>query len=82
MLSRSFTKTELRINQSKHKRLPPQIDVSILQNNTLKHVYYLFKPEEVFVIRNMTLILSLLILVQINCQYALVTKVIMILVNL
>ena len=29
MLSRSFTKTELQINQLKHKQLPPQIDFAI-----------------------------------------------------
>ena len=29
MLSRSFTKTELQLNQLKHKQLPPQIDFAI-----------------------------------------------------
>ena len=47
MLSRSFTKTELQINQLKHKQLPPQIDFAILQNNTLKPVHYLIKHEEI-----------------------------------
>ena len=37
MLSRSFKKAELQLNQLKHKQLPPQIDFPILQNNTLKH---------------------------------------------
>ena len=35
MLSRSFTKAELQINQLKHKQLLPQIDFAILQNSTL-----------------------------------------------
>ena len=47
LLSRSFTKEELQINQLKHKLLPPQIDFTILQNNTLKPVHYLIKHEEV-----------------------------------
>ena len=46
MLSRSFTKAELQINQLKHKQLPPQIDIAILQHNTLKPVNYLIKQEE------------------------------------
>ena len=46
MLSRSFTKAELQINQLKHKQLPPQIDFAILQNDTLKPVHYLIKHEE------------------------------------
>ena len=36
LLSRSFTKEELQRNQLKHKHLPPQIDFTILRNNTLK----------------------------------------------
>ena len=47
MLSRSFTKAELQINQLKHKQLPPQIDFAILQNDTLKPVNYLIKHEEI-----------------------------------
>ena len=47
LLSRSFTKEELQINQLKHKHLPPHIDFTILQNNTLKPVHYLIKHEEV-----------------------------------
>ena len=47
MLSRSFTKAELQINQLKHKLLPPRIDFAILQNNRLKPVHYLIKQEEV-----------------------------------
>ena len=47
LLSRSFTKEELQINQLKHKHLPPHIDFTILQNNKLKPVHYLLKHEEV-----------------------------------
>ena len=47
MLSRSFTKADLQINQLKHKQLPPQIDFAILQNDTLKPVHYLIKHEEI-----------------------------------
>ena len=38
MLSRSFTKTEPQLNQMKHKQLPSQIDLAILQDSTLKPV--------------------------------------------
>ena len=47
MLSRSFPKAELQINQLKHKQLTPQIDFAILQHNTLKPVHYSSKHEEV-----------------------------------
>ena len=47
MLSRSFTKAELQLNQVKHKQLPPQIDFALLQNGTLKPVRYLIKLEEI-----------------------------------
>ena len=47
MLSRSFTKTELQLNQLKHKQLPAQIDFAISQNNSLTHVCYLIQHEEV-----------------------------------
>ena len=47
LLSRSFTKEELQINQLKHKHLPPHIDFTILQDNELKPVHYLIKHEEV-----------------------------------
>ena len=47
MLSRSFTKAELQLNQLKHKQLPPQIDFALLQDNTLKPVHYLIKHEEI-----------------------------------
>ena len=40
LLSRSFTKAELQLNQLKHKQLPPQIDFALLQNDTLKPVYH------------------------------------------
>ena len=46
-MGRSFTKTELQLNQLKHKQLPPQIDFAPLQDNTLKHVHYLIKHEEI-----------------------------------
>ena len=47
MLSRSFTKAELQLNQLKHKQLPQQIDFSLLQNGTLQPVHYLIKHEEI-----------------------------------
>ena len=47
MLSRSFTKAELQLNQLKHKQLPPQIDFALLLDNTLKPVHYLIKHEEI-----------------------------------
>ena len=47
MLSRSFTKAELQLNQLKHKQLPPQIDFALLRDNTLKPVRYLIKHEEI-----------------------------------
>ena len=47
MLSCSFTKAELQLNQLKHKQLPPQNDFALLQNGTLKPVYYLIKHEEI-----------------------------------
>ena len=47
LLSRSFTKEELQINQLKHKHLPPHIDFKILQNDKLKPVHYLIKHEEI-----------------------------------
>ena len=46
MLSRSFTKTELQVNQLNQKQLPPQIDFAILQNNSLTPVHYLIQHEE------------------------------------
>ena len=47
LLSRSFTKEVLQINQLKYKHLSPHIEFTILQNNTLKPVHYLLKHEEV-----------------------------------
>ena len=47
MLSCSFTKAELQLNQLKQKQLPPQIDFALLQDNTLKPVHYLIKHEEI-----------------------------------
>ena len=46
ILSRSFTKTELQLNQLKHKQQPPQFDSAILQKDTRKSVHYLIKHEE------------------------------------
>ena len=46
MLSRYYTKTELQLNQLKHKHYFPQIDFAILQDNTLKPVHSLNKHEE------------------------------------
>ena len=46
MLSRSFTKAELKLNQLKHKQLPPQIDFALLQNGTFQPVHYLIKHEK------------------------------------
>ena len=46
MLSCSFTKAELQLNQIKHKQLPPQIEFALLQDGTLKPVHYLIKHEE------------------------------------
>ena len=47
MLSRSFTKAELQLNQLKHKQLSLQIDFAFSQNGTLKPVHYLIKHEEI-----------------------------------
>ena len=47
MLSRSSTKTELQLNQLKHKQLAPQIDFAILQNNSLTPLHYLIQQEEI-----------------------------------
>ena len=48
MLSRSFTKAEIQLNQLKHKNLPLQNDFALLQDNSLKPVHYLIKHEEIF----------------------------------
>ena len=47
MLSHSFTKDEIQLNQLKHKQLPPQIEFALLQDNTHKPVHYLIKHEEI-----------------------------------
>ena len=48
MLSRSFTKEELQLNQLKHKQLPPQIDFAVMnQTNQIYPVHYLVKHEAV-----------------------------------
>ena len=71
MLSRSFTKAELQLNQLKHKQLPPQIDFALLQNGTLKPVHYMKKS---YLTKNMTLTQFSLIMVQINSLYVSMTK--------
>ena len=60
MLSRSFTKTELQLNQLKHKQLPPQIGFALLQNGTLKPVNYSIKPSRKLSTDTSTLNLSAL----------------------
>ena len=47
MLSRTFTKEQLQVQQSRHKQLPPQIDFSIMKDNQPKPVHYLVKHEEI-----------------------------------
>ena len=47
ILSCSFSKTELQLNQLKHKQLPPQIDFAILQNNALTPVHFSIQHEEI-----------------------------------
>ena len=48
MLSRSFTKEELQLNQLKHKQLPPQIEFAVMnQTNPIYPVHYLVKHEAV-----------------------------------
>ena len=70
MLSRSFTKAELQINQLKHKQLKSQIDFAVLQDNsTLKPFHYLIEHEIVLPHQNMTITQFLLIMVHINFQY-------------
>ena len=39
-LTSSCAKTELQLNQLKHKQLPPQIDFAILQNNSSTPVHH------------------------------------------
>ena len=73
MLSRSFTKAELQVNQLKHKQLPPQIDFALLQDNTLKHVHYSIKHEEILP-HQKTLTQFSLILVQTNSLFELIIK--------
>ena len=47
MLSRTFTKEQLKVHQLRHKQIPPQIDFSIMKDNQLKPVHYLVKHEEI-----------------------------------
>ena len=82
MLSRSFTKVELQINQLKHKQLPPQIDLVVLQDITPKPVHYVIKHEEVLPHQKMTLIQFSLIMVQIIFQYVSMIKETILLSNL
>ena len=74
MLSRSFTKAELQLNQLKHKQLPPRIDFALLQDNTLKPVHYLLNMKKYYLIKNMTLTQFSLIMVQINSPFVSMTK--------
>ena len=75
LLSRSFTKEELKVNQLKHKHLPPQIYFTFLHNNTLKHVHYLIKHEEVLPHQKNDSHPILADYGQINFHYELMTKV-------
>ena len=74
MLSRSFTKAELQLNQIKHKQLPPQIDFALLQDNTLKPVHYLIKHEEILPHQKKILTQFSLIMVQTNSLIVLMIK--------
>ena len=47
MLSRTFTKEQLQINQLRHEQLPPQISFSIMKDDQLKPVHFLVKHEEI-----------------------------------
>ena len=75
MLSCSFTKTKLHVNQLKHKQLPPQIDFAILQNHTLKPVHHLLNTKKFSLIKNRIPILFLLTMAQIHFLFVLMTKV-------
>ena len=74
MLSRSFTKAELQLNQLKHKQLPPQTDFALLQDNTLKPVHYQINMKKFYLIKNMTLTQFSLIMVQINSPFVSMIK--------
>ena len=74
MLSRSFTKAELQLNQLKHKQLPPQIDFALLQDNTLKPVHYLIKHEEILPHQKHDLTQFSLIMVQTNSLFVSMIK--------
>ena len=83
MLSCSFTKTELQLNQIKHKQLPLQNDFALLQDDTLKPVHYLIEHEEILPHqKNMILTQFLLIMVPINFQPASMVKEMTLLSNL
>ena len=47
MLSKTFTKEQLQVQQLRHKQLPPQINFSIMKDDQLKPVHYLVKHEEI-----------------------------------
>ena len=47
MLSRTFTKQQLQLNQLKHKQFPPQMEFAIIKNDEIIPVHYLVKHEEV-----------------------------------
>ena len=78
MLSRSFTKAELQLNQLKHKQLPPQTDFALLKTGTLHPVHYLIKHEKILPHqkheKNMTLIHFWLFMVQSNFLFVLMIK--------
>ena len=49
LLSRSFTQRELRLNQLKHKQLPPQLEFAALTHDVQnKPEHYMVKHETVF----------------------------------
>ena len=47
MLSRTFAKQQLQLNQSKHKQIPPQMDFAIMKNDEITPNHFLIKHEEV-----------------------------------
>ena len=47
MLSRTFTKQQLQLNQLKHKKFPPPMEFAIIKNDEVILVNYLVKHEEV-----------------------------------
>ena len=75
LLSRSFTKEELQINQLKHKHLLPHFDFTILHNNTLETPYITYlNMKKFYLIKNMIPIQFSQIMEQTNFHYVLMTK--------